>query len=208
MFCSPEDPCSSCIFMLFGGWGVLGDCSQSFGLWNFISADVKWEVAVCSPRSQRPGSDLCGVCGEHWGICSTAGSGEVPCHPSPGALDVAFLIEKENWLISPQTTSSSVEPSTRHGTGFPSSGEHHLDRYTTLQSLITQLHIFFHIQCQGWMWRGRSRLHGKLNLAFPQLQVTSSLLRWALLWRLVCIYIHTEAEYTYRNMHAVTLALQ
>lgn len=207
MFCSPEDPCSSCIFLLFGGWSSGG--LQPI-LWP-VKLSFRWcEVRSCCLQSQvtearfRPLWLVWGTLGDL--LYSWKWRGTLPPFSRGTGCGIPHWERKLANL--PSDYSSSVEPSTRHGTGFPSSGEHRLDRYTMLQSLITQPHIFFHIQCQGWMWRGRSRLHGKLNLAFPQLQVTSSLLRWALLWRLVCIYIHTEAEYTYRNMHAVTLALQ
>lgn len=201
LFCSPKDPCSSCIFVLFGGWGVLGNCSQSFGLWNFLSARVQWEVAVCSPGSQRLSSLLCVVCGEHQGICSTALRGEVPCHAALGALAVAFLMQKIGWsllrlLLHPWDQAQ--------GTGL---GPPHLGSTTQADTLHYSLKLhshtfFFHVQCQGWMWRGRSRLRGKLNLAFPQLQVTSSLLRRVLLWRLVCIYRRSHRGWMYLQKYA------
>lgn len=53
------------------------------------------------------------------------------------------------------------------------------------------------MHCRWWVWRGQWRLYRKRNLAFPQLQVTSSLVRWASLGRLECICRHSQRGWIY-----------
>lgn len=86
----------------------------------------------------------------------------------------------------------------------PSPGEQYLGRATLLQSVSTQPYGFFHVHgANGGCEEINGSLHRKLNLAFPQLQVTSSLLRWVSLGTLECICRHWQRGWIYLGKKCV-----
>lgn len=162
-------------------------------LWNLKITFISCEVGSCFWQSLVAGARLTPLlCVEHEGVCSGVRR-EVPPFPRVTRCGFPHLEIK----LSDLTPDSSIIPA--QGmlhiplTWGAVPGQGHL----TAICSYTATWLFPHSWCQRWMWRDQWKLHRKINLAFPQLQVAFSVLRSASLGRLECICRHSQRGWIY-----------